>query len=216
MTALLLLGPWTPMLFQGQEFAASSPFLYFADFDGELLEGVRKGRAEFLRQFPSVASYAQQQRLDDPGAPETFERCVLDFAEREAHAGAYRLHQDLIALRRSDAAFASGRQGVDGSVVGPAALVLRFFAENHADDRLLFVNLGVDLHRPSIADPLVAPPIETDWSVRWSSEDASYGGGGTPDPWPGGRWLIPGESAMVLAPGPRREPRAKPRFRRTA
>src|SRR5436190_7809455 len=67
MTALLLLGPWTPMLFQGQEFAASSPFLYFADFEGDLLAGVRKGRAEFLQQFPSIAAFEQQGVLDDPG-----------------------------------------------------------------------------------------------------------------------------------------------------
>ena len=54
MTALLLLAPGTPMLFQGQEFSASAPFLYFADHDPELAEAVRKGRAEFLTQFPSI------------------------------------------------------------------------------------------------------------------------------------------------------------------
>src|SRR5262249_35756148 len=48
MTALLLLGPSTPMLFQGQEFAASNPFLYFADFDADLAAAVRRGRGEFL------------------------------------------------------------------------------------------------------------------------------------------------------------------------
>jgi maltooligosyltrehalose trehalohydrolase len=58
MTALLLLSPGTPMLFQGQEFAASTPFLYFADFEPELAAAVRKGRGEFLTQFPSVAELA--------------------------------------------------------------------------------------------------------------------------------------------------------------
>jgi len=216
MTALLLLGPWTPMLFQGQEFAASSPFLYFANFDGDLLAGVRKGRAEFLQQFPSTAAFERQATLDDPGDRATFERCVLDFGERQTHEAAYRLHADLLALRRSEAAFRTGRRGVDGSVIGNAAFVLRFFTPDHAGDRLLIVNLGSDLFRPSIADPLVAPPLDADWEVQWSSEHPSYGGGGTLDLWPGGRWLIPGESAVVLAPGPRREPRAKPRLRRTA
>ena len=89
-------------------------------------------------------------------------------------------------------------------------------ASAKAGDRLLIVNMGGDLRRPSIADPLVAPPLDADWDVRWSSEHPSYGGGGAPDLWPGGRWAIPGESATVLAPGPRREPRAKPRLRRTA
>src|SRR6185436_9557828 len=56
LTALLLLGPATPMLFQGQEFGASAPFLYFADHGRELAEQVRRGRADFLKQFPSLDS----------------------------------------------------------------------------------------------------------------------------------------------------------------
>jgi maltooligosyltrehalose trehalohydrolase len=54
MTAVLLLSPGTPMLFQGQEFSASAPFLYFADHEPELAAGVGRGRAAFLNQFPRV------------------------------------------------------------------------------------------------------------------------------------------------------------------
>ncbi|HYM21602.1 MAG TPA: alpha-amylase family glycosyl hydrolase, partial [Vicinamibacterales bacterium] len=225
MTALLLLGPWTPLLFQGQEFAASAPFLYFADFEQQLADAVRKGRAEFLLQFPSIASYERDHALDDPGDSATFSRCVLDFRERDTHAAAYRLHTDLIALRRSDAAFArQAGLGVDGSVLSASAFALRFFVDPatspgagvHAEDRLLIVNLGADLRRPSIADPLIAPPPDSDWAVKWSSEAAEYGGGGVPELWPYGAWMIPGESATVLAPGPRREPHAPPERRRTA
>src|SRR5262249_18705939 len=71
LTALLLLAPCTPMLFQGQEFAASSPFLFFADHRPELAAGTRKGRAEFLRQFPSLATPAMQGRLPVPDDPVT-------------------------------------------------------------------------------------------------------------------------------------------------
>ena len=56
MTALMLLAPATPMLFQGQEIAASAPFLYFCDHDPELASMVKAGRTEFLRQFPSIRS----------------------------------------------------------------------------------------------------------------------------------------------------------------
>jgi maltooligosyltrehalose trehalohydrolase len=55
-TALLLLGPWTPMIFQGQEFASSTPFLFFADHKPELAEALAQGRMQFLRQFPSLAT----------------------------------------------------------------------------------------------------------------------------------------------------------------
>src|SRR5205085_11353811 len=72
MTALTLLGPWTPMLFQGQEFASSKPFLYFADHEVPIADAVREGRAKFLRQFPRLALPAIQQRLAAPGNEETF------------------------------------------------------------------------------------------------------------------------------------------------
>ena len=217
MTTLTLLMPGTPMLFQGQEFAASAPFLYFADHDRDLADAVRRGRAEFLTQFPSLKNFEQAGSLDDPGDIRTFERCKLDFSERDTHAEIYALHRDLLRLRREDDTFrAQGVHGIDGAVLGPSAFVLRFFSADHRDDRLLVVNLGADLTRGSFAEPLVAPPFDTHWQVHWSSEDPAYGGLGTPDLWPHGAWLLPGESAMVLAPGPKRAPRSKPRLRRTA
>src|SRR5262249_51172049 len=74
MTALLLLMPGSPMLFQGQEFSASAPFLYFADHDPELAQAVRQGRAEFLQQFPSIKNFERVGELDDPADVQTFER----------------------------------------------------------------------------------------------------------------------------------------------
>jgi maltooligosyltrehalose trehalohydrolase len=217
MTALMLLAPSTPMLFQGQEFSSSAPFLYFVDFDDQLAAAVRSGRAEFLRQFPSLLDYEKTGQLVDPADPRTFERCKLDFGERERHAEAYALHQDLLRLRREDAAFRRQRAGgVDGSVLADRAFSLRFFTDDHADDRLLVVNLGGDVCRTGFADPLLAPPLGRDWEVRWSSEHARYGGGGTPALWPNGSWNIPGESAIVLQPSERRQPRPPGKRRRTA
>ena len=217
MTALTLLAPSTPMLFQGQEFSSSAPFLYFVDFDGELAAAVRNGRAEFLRQFPSLLDYEKSGQLADPADPQTFERCKLDFSERERHADAYAMHQDLLRLRREDPAFRRQRAGgVDGSVLARNAFALRFFTDDHADDRVLLVNLGGDVCRTGFADPLLAPPPGRDWDVHWSSENARYGGGGTPALWPNGSWNIPGESAIVLRPAQRREPRPPAKRRRTA
>ncbi len=203
MTALLLLGPWTPMLFQGQEFAATTPFLYFADFDEELNAAVQRGRAEFLLQFPSVTDYQQRATLDKPSDPATFERCKLDFTERAKHAGAYALHRDLLQIRRDDEAFRVRRPGgVDGAVLSSSAFLLRYFADGHEGDRLLIVNLGVDLCQKSFAEPLIAPPPNTDWVLRWSSEDPKYGGGGAADPRPRNEWMLSGESALVFAAQP--------------
>jgi maltooligosyltrehalose trehalohydrolase len=134
LTALMLLGPGTPMLFQGQEFAASSPFLFFADHKLELAQAVGKGRKEFLTQFPTLALPAMQARLADPADPATFARCKLNFAEREAHAEFYALHRDLLRLRREDAVFRAQRPGgVDGAVLGAETFVLRFFGGPDGD-----------------------------------------------------------------------------------
>jgi maltooligosyltrehalose trehalohydrolase len=220
MTALLLLMPGIPMLFQGQEFCASTPFLYFADQDEELAGVVHKGRRDFLAQFPTIVDFGQKADLADPADRATFARCVLDLGEREAHAAAYALHQDLLRLRRDDAAFRAPRRGrVDGAVLSARAFVLRFFSDGHLDDRLLIVNLGHDLTRPSFAEPLMAPPTAAeDWTVRWSSENPAYGGRGTPAIWArdyadraipdaggGDCYLFGGESAVVLSPCPRAE-----------
>src|SRR5688500_14912167 len=124
----MLLGPGTPMLFQGQEFAASSPFFYFADFAGELAQLTQAGRAHFLSQFPSVAQPDMQARRRDPADPETWARSKLDLSERQRHAGMSALHRDLLRLRREDPAFRAQRHGgLDGAVLGPEAFVLRFF-----------------------------------------------------------------------------------------
>jgi maltooligosyltrehalose trehalohydrolase len=193
--------PATPMLFQGQEFSASAPFLYFADFDEDLAAAVRKGRAEFLSQFPSIVDYQKTLGLDDPGSPDTFTRCKLDFAERELHAGAYALHRDLIGLRRGTVAFRDAGQGsLDGAVLSPHAFALRYVTEAPDEARILVVNLGPDLRRSSFAEPLLAPPPDRDWRVEWSSEDARYGGPGRTELHVQGQWCLQAECAIVLAP----------------
>ncbi len=92
-TAFLLLAPGTPMLFQGQEFGSSRPFLFFADHNEELRRLVSEGRLQFLSQFPSLAQPDMRRCHLDPGDPATFERCKLDFSERETHAPIYQSAQ---------------------------------------------------------------------------------------------------------------------------
>jgi maltooligosyltrehalose trehalohydrolase len=203
MTALLLLAPATPMIFQGQEFSASSPFVYFADHRPELAALVRKGRAEFLAQFPSIGVPEVSACVPDPGAAATFERCKLDLSERERHAETYTLHCDLLALRRTDPVFAAqGAHGIDGAVLGPEAFVLRFFGED-GNDRLLVINLGAEVPLHIIPEPLLAPPGEARWEIAWNSEDPRYGGCGTVTFDPDGPWRLPAQAALVLRPVPR-------------
>jgi maltooligosyltrehalose trehalohydrolase len=200
LTAVMLLGPSTPMLFQGQEFAASSPFFYFADFPGDLARLTHQGRAKFLSQFSSIAQPNMQAQLRDPANPETFALAKLDLSERQRHAGMYALHHDLLRLRREDPVFRVQRRGgLDGAVLAPEAFVLRFFGVQ-ADDRLLVVNLGRDLPLHSAPEPLLAPPEGMVWKILWSSEDPRYDGGGTAPLEGEDGWQIPGHAAVVLQP----------------
>lgn len=202
MTALLLLAPNTPMLFQGQEFASSKPFCYFADHKPELAKRIQEGRAKFLAQFRSLASPEMQQGLPDSGNPATFQKCKLDFSERDRHAPYYALHKDLIRLRHEDAVFrAQARGGLDGAVLSCEAFVLRYFGEN-GDDRLLLVNLGMDLSLDPAPEPLLAPPEGRQWVLLWSSEDPRYAGSGTFPPDTDDGWQLPGHAAVVMCPAP--------------
>jgi len=204
MTALWLLMPQTPMLFQGQEFAASTPFLYFACHNPELAKLVCAGRARELSQFPSVASREMQACLHDPGDADVFRRCKLDLSERKKpmHAEIYRLHKDLLRLRKSEPVFqrVQKRGDIDGAVLGPGALVLRYFAEDQ-NDWLVVTNLERDLPLGVAPEPLLAPPMGKRWKKVLSTEDPPYGGSGTaPVDTEMEGWLVPGRCTVVMRP----------------
>lgn len=200
MTALILLAPGTPMLFQGQEFAASNPFLYFADHPPELAARVREGRREFLTQFWSLIARESQAILADPRDPATFERSKLDFADREKNREIYQMHRDLLRLRREDPVIrGQAAEGIDGAVIGAEAFLLRWFAAT-GEDRLLFVNFGADLHFDPAPEPLLAPPRGMEWQTLWSSESQCYGGMGTYPLETEENWRIPGHSAVLMNP----------------
>ena len=200
LTALLLLGPQTPLVFQGQEFAASTPFLYFADHNPELMRLVRKGRGEFLAQFPSLASPEMRALFADPGDPDTFRRSKLDHGERERHASVFSLHRDLLTLRREDPVLSMPDEAaVEGAALAPRAFVLRM--TRGKDERLLVVNLGGPVKLARMPEPLLAPPATMEWSVRWSSEHPGYGGLGLPELAPTMEgWSFPGGCAVLFAP----------------
>ncbi|WP_425613861.1 malto-oligosyltrehalose trehalohydrolase [Anatilimnocola sp. NA78] len=201
MTALLLLAPNTPMLFQGQEFTSSAPFLFFADHKPELNTLIREGRLKFLAQFPSLATEEMRSILPDPGSVETFEKCILDWSEVETNRPMYDLHRDLLRLRREEPCFRSQERGkFDGAILSQDALVLRFFGPE-IDDRLLIINLGRDLQCDPAPEPLLAPPPGCEWEEMWSSEDPKYGGLGTPNlDTEEFNWRIPATAAVVLKP----------------
>ena len=201
MTALLLLGPWTPLLFQGEEFGASSPFMFFADIgDASVRDAIRKGRAEWLAPFLSLTEEEALTTVPAPDDPEVFARCKLDFSEREKNRQLYDLHVDLLRLRRQDPRF---RQqipgGIDGAVLGTTSFVLRYFSKAD-DDRLLLVNFGERQMLHPASEPLLAPPLGYTWETLWTSESSRYGGAGSPITATPAQWILPGEATVALRP----------------
>jgi maltooligosyltrehalose trehalohydrolase len=189
------------MLFQGQEFASSNPFLFFADHKAELAKKIREGRTEFLTQFRSLALPHMRSCLPDPAAPATFEASKLDHSEVKAHAPYYTLHRDLLKLRRTDPVFRDqGKYGIDGAVLSPTCWVLRYFSADFEEDRLLLVNLGADLSFDPAPEPLLGPPAGSAWATLWSSDEPAYGGCGTPPLETEEGWTVPGHAAVVLHP----------------
>jgi maltooligosyltrehalose trehalohydrolase len=210
LTALTLLGPATPLLFQGQEWNATARFAYFTDLDPQLTALVKAGRAQFLHQFPRYAPAAARDRFPDPSSPEVFASCRLDWSERDRpfHARVLGMHRDLLELRRDDPTLR--REGEDGVTVDAAALddvsfVVRYFGAERdgTEDRLLVVNLGADREPDSLAEPLVAPPAGTTWRPAWSSDDPRYGGQGVRGAREGRALFLPGESAVFMVPVPK-------------
>jgi maltooligosyltrehalose trehalohydrolase len=106
-SALLLTAPMTPLLFMGQEWAASTPFLYFTDLEPELGALVTEGRRKEFADFPEFSDPKRRERIPDPQAVGTFEASRLRWEERDApgHREVLALYRALIALRLDEAAF---------------------------------------------------------------------------------------------------------------
>lgn len=204
LTALLLLSPGIPLLFQGQEFGSSAPFLYFADHEEELARMVAAGRRDFLRQFPTIADGDNSKLLATPHDRAVFEGCRLESTERNTGAPLYRLHSDLLRIRRTDATL-HNPSGIDGAVLSPDAFLIRFFGPA-GGDRLLIVNLGVETLLRCAPEPLLAPLEDQGWRIQWSSEATEYGGHGSAPLETTEGWRLPGRAAVLLEPDSHHEP----------
>jgi maltooligosyltrehalose trehalohydrolase len=187
MTALLLLSPQIPLLFQGQEFGTQSPFHYFSDQPGDLPEKIFEGRKEFMTQFESY----DPSLIPLPGDEETFLQSKLDWKINE---GILQMYKDLIRLRHHDPVFSNYKK-LDGAIIAKDAFLLRFWGEE--DERLVVFNFGIDHFFDPSPEPLIAPPFGQVWGVMWSSEATIYGGYGHRPIHKVGNWHITGRSAFI-------------------
>jgi len=98
---ILLLAPSPPLLFMGEEFAASTPFLFFCDFHGDLAAAVTNGRRSEFARFSKFSSPGIREQIPDPNAEQTFLRSKLDWLspKQPPHSRWLQLYQGLLSLR---------------------------------------------------------------------------------------------------------------------
>ncbi len=151
-SALLCLVPYTPLLFQGQEWAASTPFLYFTDHHAELGRLVTEGRRREFKGFAAFGDEASIKRIPDPQAETTFEASKLRWAEASAppHQGVRALYREALRLRRTEPALRAHARGQWHVLdFGAGKLALRYHAVASAEKILVLCSLA---DRPSTAE----------------------------------------------------------------
>ena len=185
--ALLCLSPTTPMLFMGDEFGATTPFLFFSGHpEPELDRAVREGRRA---EFAAFSGFTGE--VPDPQNPETMaaSRLDRDAAATEAGQARWRLWRDLLALRRSEPALATGdRSRTSVLDVTTERLVVR---RDGPPDLYIVANLA--------DEPLRATIDTQDATVRWSSDAVAYGGRDRQVVVDGTHVVVPSETVALVS-----------------
>ena len=173
-SALLCLAPYTPLIFQGQEWAASTPFLYFTDHNEELGRLVTEGRRKEFAGFKAFAEGASTREIPDPQAETTFNASKLKWEEAAAgvHAQTRALYREALRLRREERAILArwDRANWQAVALGENTVAIAYTDTAAGEMCMVVVNLkGGDMHAAIIDE---GPPVE----VIFSSNEARFGG----------------------------------------
>ncbi|MFD2571294.1 malto-oligosyltrehalose trehalohydrolase [Spirosoma soli] len=167
MAGAVMVSPYLPMLFMGEEWAESNPFLYFVSHtDPELAEAVRQGRREEFSFFDET------NEVPDPMAHLVFEQSKLqwDLLEQEPHQTMFRYYQALIALRKEQPALRHlNRKNLTVSEQeGQQTLVLhRWHEDQHV---LCLMNFAQEPQQISL------PTLGQSWRKLFNSADSQWKG----------------------------------------
>ena len=188
--ALLVLTPCTPMIFMGDEFAASTPFFYFTDHERELAEQVTAGRQEEFKDFWSSRD-AGRYAIPDSQAEDTFLQSKLDLGERgkPRHEGVYRLYRELLHLRRDDPVLrVQDRWRLLAQAPAPALVAVERWDQDERR-RLLLVNFGHPLRFDVGEQAWLGDAAALRWRLLLSTAEERFAGPGAD------------ASALALRPG---------------
>jgi maltooligosyltrehalose trehalohydrolase len=183
---LVLLSPFTPMLWMGEEYGETAPFLYFVSHtDTTLVEAVRRGRRQ------EFADFHGGEEVPDPQDAGTFERSKLRWTLRGSGAHGSRLayYAELLRLRR-ELDIPGLSAGADAFTCGGSTVVLTYRGV------LVAANLGAS--RAELDVP-AADARAGDWRIVLDSSDGRWGGPGDPDrAVPAARLVLPARTLVVM------------------
>jgi maltooligosyltrehalose trehalohydrolase len=167
--AILLLAPSPPLLFMGEEFAASTPFLFFCDFEKDLAAAVTAGRRDEFARFASVSDPSERERIPDPNALKTFEDSHLNWGEIECQKDWIQFCRKLLTLRHEHIVPLLTTNCVPkatSTVFGDTCLTVQWIF--HSQRKLtMLANLGATVS----FSPLATPP-ET--AMIYASENLTH------------------------------------------
>ena len=175
LTALILLAPSPPLLFMGEEWAASTPFLFFCDFEPDLARLVTEGRRREFEAFPQFADETVRATIPDPAAVTTFEASRLRWEERSApqHAAALAFTTALLHARAQHVVpFVANVRGTDAVCerIGTIGLALRW----KLADGTIYADANLS------GDALDGFPERVTGETFYTTHDAAYHGGRAP------------------------------------
>ena len=197
-SALLLTGPYTPMLFMGQEWATSAPFLYFTDHHDELGKGVTEGRRKEFADFSEFRDPEKRARIPDPQAISTFMSSKLNWAEidQAPHLATLQLYRDFIEFRKKELPNRN-RDCWRVDQIASYAIATRYRRSN-AGDILIVFQLVPDEVMLDFDHELLWPGNGRNWSVLASTNQVNYGGKGAAHFDMGGRKLTLNEPELIV------------------
>jgi len=190
---LLCAAPSTPMLFMGEEYAETAPFLYFTSHpEPELADAVRNGRRKEFADFTAFST-GHQVQVPDPQDPSTFRRSCLQQAKADSPAGRARaaLWADLLRLRRTVPALGNGRRDLVEVLQATAEALVVVRRDPLAAPVMVLANLG--------REPLQARPPTAESAILIATGDLRYGGSGQAPTSAGGVLTVPAGTAALVA-----------------
>lgn len=138
--AAIILSPYIPMLFMGEEYADDAPFMYFVDHsDPELIKAVREGRK---KEFADLGDGTEPK---DAEAEQTFVECKLrwDLKKKGLHEEIYRWYKALIDLRKSNPVFQHfSKVELEASVIAPKCLAVYRYLPDYSERVYMFFNFS--------------------------------------------------------------------------